>query len=140
MAFQHILIPVDFTDKDQLAVNAACELTHLNRCRITVLHVIETIDGLEHHEVKDLYDKLEDNARTKLRQIGKSFQGERFELHLEVNYGKRGPEIVRYATAEDVDLVILSSHKIDFKEPRENWGSLSYQVAVVCPCPVLLVK
>ena len=41
---------------------------------------------------------------------------------------------------QKVDLIVLGSHKIDIREVRGNWGTLSYQLSVVCPCQALLVK
>jgi hypothetical protein len=52
-------------------------------------------------------------------------------------YGKRGEEIIRAAVQEEVDLIILSSHKVD---AAQSWGTLSYKIAVLSPYPVLLVK
>ena len=55
-------------------------------------------------------------------------------------YGKRAQEIVQYSMDQQVDLIVMSSHKIDAAQPVQSLGSLSYQVSLFCQCPVLLVK
>jgi len=42
--------------------------------------------------------------------------------------------------ANRVDLIVLTSHKIDLAHPAEGWGTTSYKVGILCQCPVLLVK
>ena len=49
-------------------------------------------------------------------------------------------EIVKQAVANRVDLIVLTSHKIDLAHPAEGWGTTSYKVGILCQCPVLLVK
>ena len=44
------------------------------------------------------------------------------------------------ARAGKADLVVMSSHKPDLSKPLQTWATLSCQVSVLCPCPVLLVK
>ena len=57
-----------------------------------------------------------------------------------VSYGRRAEEIVDFAAEEDSDLIILSSHRIDLENPGSSWTTLSYKVAILAQCPVLLVK
>ncbi len=42
--FSHILVSVDFTEKNHAALRAAKQLAHQNQARVTLLHVIETIE------------------------------------------------------------------------------------------------
>ena len=58
----------------------------------------------------------------------------------EVLFGKRAETIVRYAGEKAADLMILSSHKVDRDHPALGLGTLSYAIAIVARCPVLLVK
>ena len=47
---------------------------------------------------------------------------------------------MRYAEDQEMDLVILSSHNVDREHPALGWGTISYRIAIVVRCPVLLVK
>ena len=58
----------------------------------------------------------------------------------EVIFGDRAHEIVRYAMERGVDLIVLSSHRIDLGNPSAGWGTVSYKVGILSQCPVLLVK
>jgi nucleotide-binding universal stress UspA family protein len=55
-------------------------------------------------------------------------------------FGSRAHEIVRYATEVGVDLIVLTSHRIDLHHPSAGWGTVSYKVGILSQCPVLLVK
>ena len=39
-----------------------------------------------------------------------------------------------------MDLVILSSHRVDRDHPALGLGTLSYRIAIVVRCPVMLVN
>jgi nucleotide-binding universal stress UspA family protein len=41
---RHILVPLDFTAKNQAALEIARELASQNKASVTLLHVIETIE------------------------------------------------------------------------------------------------
>jgi len=38
------------------------------------------------------------------------------------------------------DLIIMASHRIDPDRPGHDWSTISYGVAILAPCDVLLVK
>jgi len=137
--FEHILIPVDFTEKNQAALDVAFQLASQNRSRLTLLHVIETVEEAD-DEIQSFYDMLEEKARTEMAQMADRFLGDKLVVEQSILFGRRGSEIVRTSLENQVDLVVLSSHKIDLDQPPKDWGTLSYQVSVLCQCPVLLVK
>lgn len=41
--FQHILVPLDFTPKNQEALDVARELAVADEARITLLHIVQSI-------------------------------------------------------------------------------------------------
>ena len=53
---------------------------------------------------------------------------------------KRAAEIVKYASRNEVDLIVLSSHRIEKIHPAEGWATISYRVAILAHCPVMMVK
>jgi hypothetical protein len=57
-----------------------------------------------------------------------------------VIFGSRAHEIVRYAVETGVDLIVLSSHRLDPQNPSVGWGTVSYKVGILSKYPVLLVK
>ncbi len=139
-AFQHILVPVDFTGKNQRAVALARQLSLQNQARVTLLHVIETLEDLADEEVDDFYSNLESKANAELAALAKTFAEAGLDVTSHVAYGKRTHEIVQYSIDNNIDLIVMSSHKIDLNEPGDRVGTLSHQVSILCQCGVLLVK
>lgn len=138
--FKHILVPVDLTDKNTAALDIAQSIAQQSHARITLLHVIETIEHLADAEIQNFYDMLESSAQEKLEIMATRLLDENVTVGREIIFGPRGREIVRYTADHNIDLVVLSSHRVDPTHPNRGWSTLSYQVSVLCPCPVLLVK
>jgi nucleotide-binding universal stress UspA family protein len=135
--YKRILIPVDFTDKNLAALDEVYQLAKWGHGKVTLLHVIEKVENIPARELKKFYQTLEKNARQKIREYAKTFAAHEIPVTEKILYGKRSEEIIRCAADEEFDLIVVSSHKVS--APR-NWSTLSYQVAILSPCAVLLVK
>lgn len=139
--FRKLLVPVDFTEKNEAALGSAVEIASGSEgAQVTLLHVIETIEHIEFEEMGDFYRGLEARAAAKLFQMEEKLKKAGVPARHEVVYGKRAEAIVRYAEEHETDLMILSSHKVDRDHPALGWGTISYRIAIVARCPVLLVK
>ncbi len=138
--FSHLLVPVDFTDKNEAAIQIAVETARRDAAEVVLLHVIETIEHMEFEEMGDFYRKLEARAAAKLAVLAERFVSAGVRCRYEIVFGKRTERILRYATEEPTDLIVLSSHRVDRDHPALGLGAISYQVAIVARCPVLLVK
>ncbi len=138
--FQHILVPTDLSDKTKQALDVAMRMAVHENGRITLLHVVETIDDSQFEEFREFYSKLKKRAHKKMRDMISHYQGDDVAVDAEIIFGKRIREIVRFADEHHIDLVILSSHKVDLDNPGEGWGTISYKVGVLSQCPVMLVK
>jgi len=138
--FTNILVPLDFTDKNARAVELAQALAAQGRALVTLLHVIETIGDMADEETTEFYDQLEQSASAKLQATAEPLAAAGLDVQQEIVFGRRGPEIVRYQVERDVDLVVLSSHKVDLSGPTGELATLSHQVSILCQCPVLLAR
>jgi nucleotide-binding universal stress UspA family protein len=138
--FKKILLPVDLTDKHGPALDVAADLAKQSGGEIVLLHVIEVIAGLSMEEERDFYSRLEKTARGHLGRLGGHLKHRAVAWRAEVLYGHRGAEVVRFATATGVDLIVLTSPRLDPSNLSAGWGSLSYKISIACQCPVLLVK
>jgi len=138
--FRRILVPVDLTDKNILALDIAIQLALQNQASVTLLHVIETLADLTFQELEDFYKRLEKKARNKMDQMAERAIEKGVVVHPKIIYGQRAEEIVKYTLEQQIDLIIMTSHKVDLKNPTRGWGTLSYQVGILAQCPVLLVK
>ena len=138
--FRKILLPVDLTARHQQAIEAATDLVRQSGGEVTLLHVIEVIPGLALEEEKAFYQRLEKKARKHLDDLRGRFEGAGVRWRLEILFGARAPEIVRYATETLADLIVLTSPRFDPERPAAGWGSLSHKIGLLSSCPVLLVK
>jgi nucleotide-binding universal stress UspA family protein len=138
--FKKILLPVDLTDKHRQALDIAGELAAQSGGEVILLHVVETIPGLSMEEERPFYNRLERVARSHLEGLGKRLAERKVPCRVDVRYGNRAPESTRYATEMTADLIILTAPRFDPTVPGAGWGSMSYKIGILSPCPVLLVR
>ena len=137
LRFRHILVPTDLTERTEKALQLAGKLASSDGARVTLVHVIETIDGMQFDELKPFYERMERKARTTL--AGRIPEGATHAA-TSVVFGRRAEEIVSFATANGVDLIVLASHRVNPSMVDRDWGTISYKVGILAQCPVLLVK
>jgi nucleotide-binding universal stress UspA family protein len=138
--FRQLLVPLDFTDKNEAAVTIALETARRDGAEVTLLHVIETIEHVDFDEMSDFYRKLEARAAAKLQVLIDRFIAAGVRGRYEIVFGKRVGSILETAVNEKTDLIVLSSHLVNRQHPALGLGIISYQVAILAGCPVLLVK
>ena len=139
--FEHILIPLDFTDQSDAAIETSREIAALRQSRVTLLHVIETIESAPNEEVEEFYQNLDRRARRMLTRLQADLAHQQIAAEVAVTLGKRAEEIVRFAAGHDVDLIVMSSRPVDPETGTPKpWPTVSHKVAVLAPCPILLVR
>ncbi|HTI49742.1 MAG TPA: universal stress protein [Planctomycetaceae bacterium] len=138
--FRHLLAPLDFTEKNRSALDLALEIAVQNKARVTLLHVIETVEGVDDADMRPFFDRLERRAESELELRSQPFAAAGIAVDRKIRFGHRTAEIVQDAVDREADLIVMSSHPIDPARPVRSWGTVSYQVSVLCRCPILLVK
>jgi universal stress protein A len=138
--FQRILVPLDLTERHQAAVEAAVNLARQNRGEVTLLHVIESIPGLSSDELGSFYSRIEKTAAAHLERVGKQLTDEQVPWHSKLMIGSRVKEVVHFAAERKSDLIVLTAPQVDPAQPGAGWASLSWKIAMLAHCPVLLVK
>ncbi|MCF8085678.1 MAG: universal stress protein [Desulfohalobiaceae bacterium] len=141
--FRHILVPTDLTERSAGAIQLAMDM-HTNcfsgeeqEGKISLLHVIQKVVEDEEEDFSDFYEDLKARARDRFEDIARDT---RLPVEKHILVGSRVEEIVRFARENQVDLAVLSSHRIDPDNPAEGWGTISHKVGILAPCPVMLVK
>ena len=140
--FQTILVPVELTEKDLRAVDAAGNLAAANLesdTEIVLLHVIETLD-LPFEELEDFYTKLESRAVQVMDELAASLASDRISVVHRIAFGSRVPEILAHAEEMAADLVILVARKVDPSDPGAAWSGIAYETAILSGLSVLLLK
>ncbi len=139
--FQTILVPVDLTEKNRPAIQMAVEIARTGNGQVILLHVIEMIAGTTRHgELKAFYDELERRAEGQCRELIPASHPPAVPVTCAIRFGERVQGILAFVEENQVDLVIMSSHRVDPSHPTTGWATISYKVAILAPCPVLLVK
>jgi nucleotide-binding universal stress UspA family protein len=140
--FRKILVPVELSDKDERAVEAARALAEANGAagtEVVLLHVIETLD-LPFEELEDFYGKLEARAAEVMDGLAASLASSDVDVVHRIAFGSRVPEIMAHADEMGVDLVILVARRVDPADPGTAWSGIAYQAAILAGVSVLLLK
>jgi universal stress protein A len=138
--FERILLPIDLSDRHSAAIDLAARLIGQPDGAVVLFHVIEEIAGLSSEEGKGFYGRLEKAARKHLDRLAGILTKRKVSCRAEVVYGHRAAEVIRYASEAKTDLIIATAPRVEPKNVTAGWGSLSYKISLLSPCPVLLVK
>ncbi len=141
--FHHILLPLSLTAKNNAAIDIAFDLAVHNKATISLLHVVQVIETNAEPpdaETKEFYQHFRQRAASELESVSRRFLEADIKCEVKVHTGDRLQEIVSFAHDHRVDLIVMSSHRVDPDRLAETWGTLSYKVSVICECPILLVK
>ncbi len=130
--FKNILVAYDFLPSSKDALNFALNFAKVFQSNITVLHV----DNDAHFtHIKSIYEKVKQQKIEKLSQL-KIDLPEINTFYLE---GKPEKDIVKYATENNIDLIILGKRKV--KDTNRLFiGSVSYEVLKNSPVSVLVFR
>lgn len=141
MQYRHILIAVDLSDYSEKVAKRACKLAELAQARLSLLHVVEYIPVDPAGEALlptpvNLEQELIDSARQRLDALAAKLEIPQCQRYVEI--GNIKTEILRVATEQEVDLIVLGS--------RERHGlavllgSTEKSVLTSAPCDVLAVR
>lgn len=137
--FDNILVPIDLSDRSRPALQAAIDLANPD-ATITLLHVIETIQGAEFQELDDFYQGLATKADDVMEKWCSSVAEDRARVNRTIVYGRRDREVLSFAQREGCDLILVSSHRVDAEHPTAGLGTISQVVALLAGCSVMLLR
>jgi nucleotide-binding universal stress UspA family protein len=140
-----ILVPTDFSDASQAALDYAKALAVPFGASIHLVHVME--DLLAHAWAAEVYvasmpnlrDEIEKEAREQLTAMLAAEERQRFVVVTALLAGNPFVEIVRYAKAQAVDLIVIGTHGRG-AIAHMLLGSVAEKVVRKSPCPVLTVR
>ncbi len=138
--FTHILVPIDLSDRNARALAMASALAQQCGARVTLLHVIQSVEKLPLGDLKGFYRRLAQVSTQKLERSAAPLARKGVRVRTQVCIGEPAREIIRSALRGGVDLIVMGSHKVRPDRREARWGTTSYKVGIFCQCPVLLVK
>jgi nucleotide-binding universal stress UspA family protein len=142
IALKKLLVPTDFTEPSGIALRYAKAFAEAFGAALHVLHVIEEnawAYGPDVYNPELIRQAQERDASERLSKVLTDAERQKFRAELVMKSGSPFVEIVRYAKAEDIDLIVMGTHG---RGPIAHMllGSVAEKVVRKAPCPVLTVR
>lgn len=135
--FGRIIVATDLHASTRMSLRAACDLLH-SEGEVLLLHVVRPLSGLPVAERSRVHARMKAVAAARMLDLVSWFKRERgVAIVCLTATGSPGQEIARIAAEREADLVVLAHDPAD--DPA-TLGSVSYQVAHLAPCAVLVLK
>lgn len=139
--YRHILCAVDLSDENIIVASRAAELANFYHAQLSLLHVVEYIpvdlaNELVLPQQQDIEQQLVLQATDHLAALARQIRVDR--LHQSVVQGSTKSEIIEYAQAQQVDLIVLGRH--GRHGISRLLGSVANAVLHHAPCDVLAVR
>ncbi len=140
--YQHILLAVDFFEQSDIVINRASDLANRYQAKLSIVHVVDSLPitdagyGADIPFNLDLTAELMESAKKRLAELAQKLAVAEDCQWLEM--GSPKTEIIRIATENQVDLIVVGSHG------RHGLalllGSTANGVLHYAPCDVLAVR
>ena len=141
-----ILVPTDFSEFGQHALRYGCELGRRFDSELHLLHIVDDAypmvpeAGMLMPAQTDYLLELKSSAQKSLEGIPDPQWSEGIvEIVRHVDVGSPFVEIIRYAKAQEIDLIVLGTHGRT-GIVHVLMGSVAERVVRKSPCPVLTVR
>lgn len=139
IAIQQILLPTDFSDSSEQARSYACEFAKRFGAKLHLLHVVQPI-ALPAYigPLPETITEPEEAARKELKEWEHPAFQEAKEVVRIVKTGPPFVEIVRYASDNNIDLIVMGTHGRS-GIAQALMGSVAEKVVRKASCPVLTI-
>ena len=136
----NILVAVDFTDINRVAVERASKMAQLNHCPLTLVHVIEHFpldEGPLSSVFHDSTRALVHGFVGKLKALADSLDCEHVRSEVFLTSKSARFEILKFAREQKVDLIVVAPHG---QGVIGSLGSTATGVVNNAHCDVLAVR
>jgi nucleotide-binding universal stress UspA family protein len=142
--FTRILVPTDFSQPSDVALDYAREVANKFGASLHLLHVIETPVAVMSPEVgivdsPELRAQLFEDARDRLQRRITPNDRTHHAATTEIVWGTSAHSIVTYATERGMDLIVMGTHGRG-GVAHLLMGSVAEKVVRHAPCPVMTVR
>jgi nucleotide-binding universal stress UspA family protein len=139
-----VLVPTDFSEPSATALAYALALARTFGASLHVLHVVEEPlaqgwNGFGLPELPELRAQVLADAQQRLEQAVPPLERDRQATELVTCLGAADREIVSFAKARQVDLIVMGTHGRGGMA-HLLLGSVAEKVVREAPCPVLTVR
>lgn len=139
-----ILVPTDFSENAQKALDLAKEIARGTNATLHLVHVVEPVvypADWSYAQVgfADLERELETNMQRELNGMADLLQKEGYKVETAILRGRASDEICAYAKDHKASIVAIGTHGRGGLE-HFLFGSTTERVLRKAPCPVLSVR
>ena len=137
MKCQHILVPIDFSQDSEHAVDTAVGLARQFQARLTLLHAIHIPEAAEVN-LAAYMDKIRSEADQSMTPRLKRVQDAGATAEAVTVVGAPSQAIVDTARDRQADLIVMGTHgRTGLRHMLI--GSVAERVVRMAPCPVMVV-
>jgi universal stress protein A len=144
MKWTTILCPIDFSEVSLSALRLATALRELFDARLILVYVVEPIVAPSDFTFGpmtsgDVEERLMERSRQSLEEVVASLEVPREKIQSRVEHGRASQEIVRVASEEKADVIVMGTHGYTGMA-HVLLGSTAERVLRRASCPVLTVR
>ena len=141
LRFGRILVPTDFSDPSKQALKYAARFVEQFGSKVTLIHVMEPTmsPDFTHFPLALDDEKVTEEAKRRLRHLGKIYINERYLDPVVVVSGSPFHEISETAQEMKADLIIIATHGYTGIK-RALLGSTAERVVRHAQCTVMTVR
>jgi nucleotide-binding universal stress UspA family protein len=146
LQLRRILLPTDFSGCANYALPYAAAIARAANATVVCVNVVEPIvpavgySGMaEAMPIAEMSEQMEDSAERELPDVMACEDLRGVKVEEVIGHGDAAAEIVRIASEQNVDLIVISSHGRTGLG-RIFFGSTAEAVVRHAGCPVLVVK
>jgi nucleotide-binding universal stress UspA family protein len=141
MDIGRILVPIDFSEYSEKALNWALTMAEQWRSHLYLCHVIPQPSYpsmLAGADLVEFETQLRSTAETQLHDLKSKQQSHGVPIDIRVVIGEPFHDICRVAEEERIDLIVMGTHGRTGVR-HALLGSVAERVVRYAPCPVLVV-
>jgi nucleotide-binding universal stress UspA family protein len=145
ISLKTVLVPTDFSEASGSALTYGKAMAGAFGASLHLVHVME--DLMAHAWAAEVYvasmpqlrDEIEKESRQRLATVFTDEERRQYRVVTALLAGNPFLEIIRYAKAHDVDLIVMGTHGRG-AIAHMLLGSVAEKVVRKSPCPVLTVR
>ena len=142
--FNKILVPIDFSERSITVLRNAVYVAGKFEAELNVIFVVEDFSSMFEFSVPHISSAIQEEemkrgAEKKMENFLNENLNSSVASQSKVLIGQVVEEIIRFAEAEGIDLIIMGTHGYKGFE-RMLLGSVVEKVLRLSPCPVLTIN
>ncbi len=139
-----ILVPVDFSENSTKIVQSAAAIAGKLEAKLDIVFVVQSFEDysgffVPHMPIAQFEEEMIQSAEKKMESYVEENVKQDVVNEAKVLSGDVAEEIINYAKAQGIDMIIMGTHGYKGLE-KVLFGSVAEKVVKTAPCPVLTIN